>query len=425
MAKRRVNFLRFTVFLMITMLVAAGAAYGAFYVFTGMGKKTDIPAGAELLTGYGNEDVLSKANYMAMGYDYDGAIELLKSQPNYEESSEYKSAVLSFEEQREKCVPVDVTNVPHIFYYSLVNEPKYTFDASKMGDTFATYHQTWMVTTKEFDRITKALYDNGYVYVHMHDLVVETKNEDGSVTISPNRQLRLPPDKKPIVLSVDGLAYYHAHAKGGYPEKIVLNERGEPKCLYTNSSGVTDIGDYDVVPRLNTFLTTHPDGAYKNARGFIALTGYNGVFGYRTDVAYKTGENLDDDQKAWLKAHPEFNWENEVAEATKVAEAIKNSGWEFASHTWGKVSVNGKSAEALKRDNEKWVNTVQNIVGQVDTITFTPGNDIGGFTDYTLDNEVFTYYKSAGYNYYCNVDASVLVWNQFRTNYVRQARINM
>lgn len=47
-----------------------------------------------------------------------------------------------------------------------------------------------------------------------------------------------------------------------------------------------------MVPRLNTFLKKHPDGAYKGARGMIAMTGYNGVFGYRTDSDYEVREHL-------------------------------------------------------------------------------------------------------------------------------------
>ena len=36
------------------------------------------------------------------------------------------------------------------------------------------------------------------------------------------------------------------------------------------------------------------------------MTGYNGVLGYRTDGAYKTKKNLQDDQKAFLKANPDL-----------------------------------------------------------------------------------------------------------------------
>lgn len=370
-------------------------------------------------------DVLAQAEYMAIGYDYDGAMALLQRQSDYEHRQDYREAVARFENQKAECVPVDVTKVPHIFYHSLVNEPNRTFDVEKVGEDYAHGHQTWMITVKEFDRITQALYDNGYVYVRLRDLVVETKNENGTVTFEKNNNLLLPKGKKAIVLSVDDLSYYHTYERGGYPTKVVINENGKPKCEYTNSLGETHIGDYDVVPRLNSFLEAHPDGAYKNARGLIAMTGYNGVFGYRTDLAYKTGESMDSDQKAWLEAYPDFNWDNEVAQAKKVAEAIKSSGWEFASHTWGHISVTGRSVDSLKADNEKWVNTVENIIGKVDTIIFAHGNDIENYRDYSVDNQAFNYYKDSGYNYYCNVDASQLYWNQFRSNYVRQARINI
>lgn len=71
------------------------------------------------------------------------------------------------------------------------------------------------------------------------------------------------------------------------------------------------------------------------------MTGYNGVLGYRTDIAYKTGENLQDDQKKFLEDNPDFDYDQDVADATKVADAMKAEGWEFASHTWGHMNATG------------------------------------------------------------------------------------
>lgn len=48
------------------------------------------------------------------------------------------------------------------------------------------------------------------------------------------------------------------------------------------------------------------------------MTGYNGVLGYRTDIAYKTGENLQDDQKKFLEDNPDFDYDQDVADATKL-----------------------------------------------------------------------------------------------------------
>lgn len=369
--------------------------------------------------------LIEQARVMAMGYDYDGAIALLQTIPSYETLPEVTSAIAEYEATKATCVAVDVTTVPHIFYHSLVNDTNRAFNVSTLGQFAVDGMNAWMTTVDEFDKITQTLYDNGYVYVRLRDLVVQSTDANGNVTFTPNTSLMLPPDKKAIVLSIDDLSYYHSYEPAGFPEKLVLDENGDVKCLYTAADGTQSVGDYDVVPRLNTFLEEHPDGAYKGARGLIAMTGYDGVFGYRTDIDYELREKLSQDQAKWLERHPDFDRAAEIAEATVIADAIKESGWEFASHTWGHLSVTSRSVEELKADNEKWINNVQNVVGPVDTIIFAHGNDIGDWQDYSADNEKYQYFKSAGYNFFCNVDGSVPYWVQIRDNYVRQGRINL
>ncbi len=368
---------------------------------------------------------LEEARLLAAGYDYDGAISYLQSIPSYESSAEITAAIADIGKSKNACVAVDVTTVPHIFYHSLINDTDRAFNVEVLGQGAVDGMNAWMTTVEEFDKITQTMYDNGYVFVRLRDLVVQSVDENGNVTFTPNTNLLLPPDKKPVVLSVDDLSYYHSYEAAGYPDKLVLDENGDVKCHYVTSDGVEHIGDYDVVPRLNSFLDAHPDGAYKGARGLIALTGYNGVFGYRTDADYELRENLMSDQSEWLSQHPDFNRQTEIAEATRIAEALKQDGWEFASHTWGHLSVTNKTVDELRVDNEKWVNNVQNIVGPVDTIIFAHGNDIGNWEDYSSDNEKYQYFKSAGYNFFCNVDGSQPYWVQIRSNYVRQGRIDL
>lgn len=368
---------------------------------------------------------IGQAQLLAQGYDYDGAIALLQAVPGYESDQTITAAIGEIQAQKDACVAVDVTTVPHIFYHSLINDTDRAFNVSVLGQGAVDGMNAWMTTVEEFDKITQTMYDNGYVFVRLRDLVVQSADENGNVSFSPNMNLLLPPGKKPVVLSVDDLSYYHSYEPAGYPDKLVIDENGDVKCHYVTSDGVEHIGDYDVVPRLNTFLKEHPDGSYKGARGLIALTGYNGVFGYRTDADYELRENLMSDQSQWLSEHPEFNRQTEIAEATRIAEAIKAEGWEFASHTWGHLSVTGKTVDELRIDNEKWVNNVQNIVGPVDTIIFAHGNDIGDWQDYSSDNEKYQYFKSAGYNFFCNVDGSQPYWVQIRSNYVRQGRIDL
>ena len=383
--------------------------------------ETEAPAGSQ---DPGAQQLISEAQLLAAGYDYDGAIAKLMSISGYDTDASIQQMITDYTSQRDACVPVEPTTVPHIFYHSLLNSTSRAFDVERLGQGAVDGYNAWMVTVDEFDQITQRLYDAGYVYVRLRDLVTQTTDEDGTVHFAPNTELKLPQGKKAIVLSIDDLSYYHSYEAASFPEKLVLDDNGEVKCLYTDAAGNTSIGDYDVVPRLNSFLKEHPDGAYHGARGLLAMTGYNGVFGYRTDTDYLLQENLMEDQRAWLDSHPDYNYDQDVADATAIADALKEEGWEFASHTWGHLSVTDKSVETLQTDNEKWVATVEPIVGPVDTIIFAHGNDIGSWEGYD-GNEKYAYYNSVGYHFYCNVDGSVPYWVQITDRYVRQGRIDV
>ena len=106
--------------------------------------------------------------------------------------------------------------------------------------------------------------------------------------------------------------------------KLVIDEEGKIRNEYVQDDGSTVVGDYDVVPLIDRFVEEHPDFAYHGHKGIVALTGYNGILGYRTDISYQTRpDDLNDDKKAWLDAHPDFDLDIERAEAKKVADAMK------------------------------------------------------------------------------------------------------
>lgn len=363
---------------------------------------------------------IAEADVIAMGYDYDGAIELLRSLENYDQDADIIAKIAEYEATKSTMVAVNMDEVTHIFYHSLVVDPERGFAGN---DSTAAGFKQWMTTVDEFNKITQAMYDNGYVLVDLHDLVNETTDENGTVHFTTN-QIMLPEGKKPFVLSLDDLCYYHSYDGRGTASKMVLDANGKPTCEYIQADGTTVTGAYDCVPLLDQFLEEHPDGAYHGARGTIALTGYNGILGYRTDIAYKTGENLTADQQAWLDAHPEFDWDKECAEAKKVAEGMIADGWKFASHTWGHIRIGDAGLESIKIDTEKWMNYVAPLIGGTDTIIFAHGQDLSDWHDYSSDNEKFAYLKSQGFNFFCNVDSSQY-FLQIRDNYVRQGRRNL
>lgn len=425
--RRRAMMMRAAVLGVLILILIGSIVLVSFQVKKSKEKKAQEQARQEKLIqeeeakNQKRKDAVAEAEKIAMGYDYDGAIELLKSLENYDKDADIIAQIAKLEAEKSTMVPVDMTEVTHIFYHSLVVDPERGFAGN---DSAAAGFKQWMTTVDEFNKITQAMYDNGYVLVDLHDLVNQTTDENGEVHFTTN-QIMLPEGKKPFVLSLDDLCYYHSYDGRGTATKMVLDENGKPICEYIQADGTTVTGAYDCVPLLNQFLEEHPDGAYRGARGTIALTGYNGILGYRTDIAYKTGENLTADQKAWLDAHPDFNWEQECEEAKKVAQAVKDTGWNFASHTWGHIRVGANTGlETIKTDTEKWLAYVEPLVGDTDTIIFAHGEDLADWHDYSTDNEKFTYLKSQGFNFFCNVDSSQY-FLQIRDNYVRQGRRNL
>lgn len=378
---------------------------------------TEIPEETEETQGQTQEQQtpMEEAEHMAAQYDYDGAIELLKGQEDYGTNEEMQAAVAEYEKTKATCVEYPLEQITHVFYHTLIKDTSKAFD----GDADSAGYNQVMTTIDEFKKITQIMYDKGYVLVSPHDMAVV--NEDGTMS---RGKIMLPPGKIPFVLSQDDVSYYHYMDGDGFADKLVLDENGDVKCTYTEEDGSVSIGNYDLVPLLDEFIEEHPDFSYHGRKGILAMTGYDGVLGYRTDIAYKTKENLQDDQKKFLEDHPDFDYEEEVKQAKEVAEAMKKNGWEFASHTWGHKNATESSAEELKTDNEKWEAYVAPILGKTDMIIFAFGADIGDWQGYTMDNAKFSYYKSRGYNYYCNVDSSQY-WVQITDQYFRQGRRNL
>ncbi len=318
-----------------------------------------------------------------------------------------------------------VQEVPHIFFHSLINDDR-AFETDVLGESRVVQNNAAMTTASEFDAMIQDLYEAGYMLVGLDDLCVKTTGDDGEVHIAENKNLMLPEGKKPLVLSVDDLSYYHSYGIGtqGYATKMVVDENGKPKCEYTDPDGNTSIGDYDVVPKIDSFIEEHPDFSYNGARGTVALTGYNGVFGYRTNDYYKdiNDPHLDPDQIQWLEDHPNYSFEEDCDNAKKVAEAMKAEGWTFASHTYGHLNATDSPLEKLQHDNERWMQTVEPIIGPTDKIIFAFGADIGTAGGYTSDNAKFEYYKGQGFNIFCNVDGHI-GWTEFGDTYMRTGRV--
>lgn len=349
------------------------------------------------------DDIMAAADRAAAAYDYDRAIEMIRRF----DDEEARAAIARYEAARDDCVQVDPARVTHIFYHSLVVDPGLAFGSPDKRPA-AIGHNQWMTTIDEFKKITQQMYDRGYVLIGIHDLVekkVDAKGRERIVT----KELMLPRGKKPAILSLDDISYYHAYNGYGYASKIVLQD-GRPLCQYTDRSGTTSIGEFDAIPILDSFIEEHPDASYRGAKGIIALTGYNGIFGYRTDATYDL-KRVDDpklsrDKRRWLKAHPEFDLAAERAKAREIADALKADGWEFASHSWGHQRYGQITMNSLKADAKKWQENVAPLIGGSDILIYAHGDDIGDRKAYDMKNERFRFLKSLGFDIFFGVSMS-------------------
>ncbi|MBQ0059964.1 MAG: polysaccharide deacetylase, partial [Lachnospiraceae bacterium] len=301
-ARRRKRNAFIALFCLIILAIVAAIGVGVYSIAQNKAeeraaKEAEIAAEEAALEA--NRAKIAEAAELAAVYDYDGAIDLLKSIDGYDDNGEVLDAIAEYTVIKTTLKAVDCTKVPHIFFHSLIVDTSRAFDEEKWGEAEVAGINAWMTTIEEFDRIMQQLYDNGYVLVRMRDLVTQVTTEDGSVVFKANPSLLLPEGKKASVLSIDDWSYYHSYTGKGYGDKAVVDEQGNVKVQYTDANGNVDIGDYDVVPRLNSFIETHPGFSYKGARGMIALTGYNGGFGYRTDEDYVNRQSLQRDQSEW------------------------------------------------------------------------------------------------------------------------------
>ena len=366
------------------------------------------------------EEMIAAADYMAAQYDYDGAIAYLQSSDVYTGSQAMQDAVAGYENTKATCTAYPLDQITHVFFHTMIKDTSKAFD----GDSKEAGYNQVMTTMSEFEGIMQSMYEKGYVMVSLHDMC--KVNSDGTVS---RGEILLPPGKKAFVLSQDDVSYYHYMDGDGFAQKLIVDENGEVKNTYVEEDGSISVGDYDMVPWIDTFVKEHPDFSYHGHKGILALTGYEGVLGYRTDEVYRTKEagRITEYQQKFFDDNPDFDeaaWQNEVDQAKHVASVMRENGWEFASHTWGHISPQAAGIDKLKTDTQRWLDNVETVVGDTDVIIFAFGADIGDWQPYTSDNEYFTYLKSQGFNIFCNVDSSQY-WVQFGDTFMRQGRRNL
>ncbi len=374
---------------------------------------TEEASGESSYTPTAEELLIQKADRVAAGYDYNGAVDVLRTYgADWESNASLAAARDRYLALKDSAVAWDdPAQVPHLAFHTLVADPERAFNSvDGVG-----FNQN-MVTVDEFRGILTQLYNNGYVLVNLHQFARYGMDEDGKQTYLPGN-INLPEGKTPIILSQDDVNYYEymvdtdgdrlADAGNGFASRIVIDADGSPTCEYYTASGELVTGEYDLVPVLEAFIQEHPDFSYKGARAVLSVTGFEGVFGYRT-------------HPEWRLILGEGAYKEEVRAAQDVARCLREHGWELASHSFAHTVYSELTDEELASDVKKWENQVQPIVGDSDIFVFPYGGDIEDNED-VYSSDAYDLLYDAGYRYFLNISSGEN-FAQLTRNYVRQGR---
>ena len=151
-----------------------------------------------------------------------------------------------------------------------------------------------------------------------------------------------------------------------------------------------------------------PDFSYRGAKAVLALTGYNGLFGYRTHAA----------GRALLG---EAQYEEDVQTVTQIAEALRESGYDLACYTYENMAYGSMSVTQIQGDLSGWNSEVVPILGNIDILVFAQLSDITSNIVYTGDK--YNQLKSSGFNYYFGFCENGKPFTFIADDYVRQSRI--
>ena len=282
--------------------------------------------------------------------------------------------------------------VLNIFFHALVARPETAFTGSMRN-----HYLKWFVTVGEFKKVLHELYKKDYVLVDIKELY-EITYTNGRKNVNFKKPY-IPEGKKPMVLSVDDLNYYKNDKRYATIHKLVIDNNNRIAGWTANESGGELSYDLDITTCMEEFIRIYPDFSIRGARGIIALTGFEGVLGYRTHE---------------LNA-PEYETEKE--NAIKVVNRLKEMGWHFASHSWGHPNLREISFARFLRDMNLWDKEVRPIVGDTDLFIYPLGAGVENI------EEKHKALRDNNFNVFFGVGLGFTMWQ--RQNYIYFDRRNI
>ncbi len=372
---------------------------------TKMNKEAEIAA-SQLLQEQTQEanEMITQVKEMALHSDYAGAIALIDGfSGELSKFPELENLYKEYLSAQSKTVKwTDTNNILALSFQMLIADPDRAFADEKYGNSY----NNNFVTTEEFTKILHGLYENNYILVSLKDIYSNGQEQ----------VLYLPEGKKPVVLIETQVNYntYMVDSDGdklpdqggdGFASKLVIDANGNITCQMVDSSGQTVEGAFDLVPILDSFVTTHPDFSYKGAKAVLALTGYDGLFGYRTNPSAKGV----------------FNTDAEAASAKEIAKKLQDTGYELACYTYENAAYGQMDNAKIQNDLNKWLNEVTPILGDVENFVFAKNSDISDDTAPYSGDKIDSL-LNAGFTRFLGFCTEATCWYTEGSGYMRLGR---
>lgn len=376
-------------------------------------------AAAQLAEQYRTEaaSLITQADALAAKYDFDGAIALMDSfSGSTTDFPEILTKRSEYAGMKDSMVAwSDPSQIPNLSFQLLIADPSRAF----ADDTYGEAYNRNYVTTDEFSKILQQLYDNGYMLVRLQDIAPATTNEDGTTAFSA-ATLYLPAGKKPLVLTQCAVNYFTYMTDGdgdglpdkdgdGFASRLIVDENGKFSNEMIDAEGNLVTGAFDLVPILESFIAEHPDFSYRGARAVLAVTGYDGIFGYRIDA--DTQENTDGDY-----------FQEQVSGAKAIVSALRDAGYELACYTYDHFSYGEETAARISEDLSDWSSEITPVLGDVGILVYPFGSDIAEYRAGSYSGDRYETLRDAGFRYFIGMDNSTPSWADVNGDYVRQTR---
>ena len=360
--------------------------------------------------------ILASAEEAAAFYDYDNAIALIDSfSGNIGAYPQLQDARVRYEYEKSTLVAwEDPNEIVNLSFQTLIADPERAFNHEEYGNSLSLNY----ITVSEFQNILEQLYANDYILVGLKDIAEMGTSTSGTPAYQ-YKELYLPEGKKPIILTQTNINYnldfvdsdgdMIADQGGvGIASKLVLEADGGITCEMVDASGNTVTGAFDLIPVLDAFVEAHPDFSYHGAKAVLGLTGYNGLFGYRTHA----------DGRAALG---EDAYARDMQTVQAITEALKASGYELGCYTYDNKPYGVFALSEIQADMNKWNDEVVPIIGQLDIMVFAQNSDINDGMLYS--GEKYDYLKSLGFNFYLGFSSNGDPFTFIADEYIRQGRL--